>query len=330
MKRSWLLAGTVVAVLAAAAGVLFFHSRSPAARAKVLPLPLPAISVTAEVTLAGTIRPAQVMNVPVPVEGTIEQFMATTGQHVSEGEVLARIKNPRLATAQQTAQLDAEQALNHLKQLESGLIAARLEVSRSEADAMHIQLELDKTVKTFERQQLMFSEGVTPRLVYEKAEHEYNSLKAEALNLSETAKKAAERVSSITAELDPARKALAQKTSDFEDAQAATAVGEVNSPADGVVIARRGKLGERVTPAMSDLFQIAGDPAILEVVARIDPEVAARIHPGQPVAIQIASVPTPATGTVRELRSGQVFVELTNPSPEVRVGTAVQIKIKLT
>jgi multidrug resistance efflux pump len=330
MKRSWLLAGAVVAVLAAAAGGFFLRSRSPAAHAKVLPLPLPAIPVTAELTLAGTIQPAQVVNVPVPVDGTIEQFMASTGQHVSEGEVLARIKNPRLASAQQTAQLDAEQALNHLKQLESGLIAARLEVSRSEADAMRIQLELDKTEKTFERQQLMFREGVTPRLAYEKAEREYNSLKAEALNLSETAKKAGERVNSITAELDPARKELAQKTTDFEDAEAAAAVGEVNSSADGVVIARRGKMGERVTPAMSDLFQIAGDPPVLEAVARLDPEVAARVHPGQPVVIQIASVPTPATGTVRELKSGQVFVELTNPSPEVRVGIAVQIKIKLT
>jgi len=328
MKRSWLLAGAVVVVLAAAAAAFFLRSRSPAGHAKVLPLP--AIPVTTEITLAGTIQPAQVVNVPVPVDGTIEQFMAATGQHVSEGEILARIKNPRLASAQQTAQLDAEQALNHLRQLESGLIAARLEVSRSEADAMRIQLELDKTEKAFERQQLMFREGVTPRLAYEKAEREYNSLKAEALNLSETAKQAGERVNSITAELDPARKELAQKTSDFEDAQATTGVGEVNSPADGVVIARRGKMGERVTPAMSDLFQIAGDPPVLEVVARIDPELAARVHPGQPVVIQIASVPNPATGTVRELKSGQVFVELTDPFPVVRVGIAVQIKIKLT
>src|SRR5450432_871521 len=145
MKRSWLLAAAVVAVLAAAAGVFFLRPRSPAAHAKVLPLPPPpAIPVTAEITLAGIIQPAQVVNVPVPVDGTIEQFMAVTGQHVSEGEVLARIKNPRLASAQQTAQLDAEQALNHLRQLESGLIAARLEVSRSETDAVRIQLELDK------------------------------------------------------------------------------------------------------------------------------------------------------------------------------------------
>ena len=50
-----------------------------------------------EITLTGAVQAAHVVDVPVPVDGTVEQFLAEVGQHVSEGEVLARIRNPRLA-----------------------------------------------------------------------------------------------------------------------------------------------------------------------------------------------------------------------------------------
>jgi len=310
----------IMALGLAAGGFVAFH------RSRVAPQPPRAVPVApAEITLTGSIQPAQVVNIPVPVDGTVEQFMADVGQHVSEGEVLARIRNPKRAAAQQMAKLDAEQAQNRLSQLESALLAARLEVSRSEADAMRIKSDLNQAEKTFERQKTMFQEGVTPRLAYEKAEHEYNSLQAAAQNLAATAKSAADRVDSTTKELEPARKALAQKTSDLEDAEAETAVGEVNSPSDGVVIARRGHPGQPVTPAMSDLFQIAVDPQVLQVVANT----VAGIQPGQTVAIQIAGVPTPTMGTVREVKSSQVFIDIKDPSPAITRGMTVQAKIKI-
>jgi multidrug resistance efflux pump len=317
-----------VAGLAFAAGAFYWYRRPPAGHVQAAPA-LPTAVPVAEIVLTGIIQPAQVVNVPVPLDGTIDQFMAGAGQHVSEGEVLARIKNPKLAAAQQAAQLDAEQAQNHLRQLEAALIAARLEVSRSEADAIRVKLELDKAEKIFERQQTMFREGVTPRLTFEKAGQEYSSVKAESQKLVETARKAAERVDSTTRELDPARKALAQKTNELEDAQAEAAMGEVNSPADGVVIARRGKPGVPVTRATSDLFQIAVDPGVLEIVASIEPQAAARVHPGQAVAIQIAGMPSPTTNTVRAVKSGQIFIDLMNPSSEIKPGMTARIKIKL-
>jgi len=151
-------------------------------------------------------------------------------------------------------------------------------------------------------------------------------LKAAAQNLAEIAKNAADRVDSNTKELEPARKVLAQKTSELEDAGAEAAVGEVNSPTDGVVIARRGRLGQPVTPALTDLFQIAVDPLVLEAVANVEPQ--ARIQPGQAAALLIAGAGNPMTGTVREMKSGQVFIDIQNPSPLVQRGMAVQIKIK--
>jgi HlyD family secretion protein len=327
MRGRWVLATAVMLTLAAVG--FFVARRSQAAHAKAVPVLLPIVPAPSEITLNGTIEAGQVVNVPVPVDGTIEQFMADAGQHVSEGEVLARIGNPRLVAAQQMAKLDAEQAQNRLSQLESALIAARLEVSRSEADAIRVKSQLGQAEKTFERQETMFREGVTPRLAYEKAEQEYNSLKTEAQNLAETAKKAADRVDSTTKELEPARKALAQKTSEFEDAEAETAVGDVDSPADGVIIRRRGQVGRPVAPAMSDMFEIAVDPQALQVVAAIQPPAALRIQPRQTVELQIASVPSLVPGIVRLVKSGQIIIDITNAPPAVTRGMTVQIKITL-
>ena len=323
MRRRWMLAMGGAALLGCAGGFLALR-RSETAPAKAAATSPPAAQKAPEITLTGVIQAARAADVPVPLDGTVEQFMADVGQHVSEGEVLARIRNPRLAAAQEMAKLEVEQAQNRLNQLESALIAARLEVSRSEADAIRVKLALDQAEKVFARQRTMFQEGVTPRLSYEKAEQDYQVMKAQAQNLAATAANAADRVDSATKELDPARKALAQKTSELQDAEAAAAVGEVNSLTDGVVIARRGRLGEKVTTAISDLFRIAGDPQVLEAVANTN----ARIQPGQKVIIVFANTQS-RTGAIREAKSGQVFIDIANPALEVRAGMAVQIRIQL-
>jgi HlyD family secretion protein len=325
MLGRWKLAiAAGVALVCGVGGFLVSH-RSPSTHAKAAPASPPAVPRASEITLTGTVQATHVVDVPVPVDGTVEQFLAEVGQHVSEGEVLARIKNPRLAAAQQLAKLNAEQAQNRLNQLESELIAARLEVSRADADATRVKLALDQSEKTFERQQMMFRAGVAPRLAYEKAEQEYKGWKAEAQKLADTARKAADRVDSTTKELEPARKAIAQKTSELEDAEAELAAGEVNALADGVVIARRGKVGQPVATAISDLFRIASDPQILEVVANSS----GRIQPGQSAAIQFPNVASPITGTVREVKSGQVFLDLANPPPAIAPGMTAQVKIQL-
>jgi HlyD family secretion protein len=328
MLGRWKLAIAAGVVLVCGVGGFLVFRRSPSTHAKVAPASLPAAPKASEITLTGTVQAAHVVDVPVPVDGTVEQFLAEVGQRVSEGEVLARIKNPRLGAAQQLAKLNAEQAQNRLNQLESDLIAARLEVSRSEADATRVKMALDQSEKTFERQQTMFREGVAPRLAYEKAEQEYKGWQAEAQKLAETARSAADRVESTTKDIEPARKAIAQRTNELEDAEAEMAAGEVNALADGVVIARRGKVGQPVTTAISDLFRIAADPQVLQVVVAAA-STAARIQPGQSATIELGRGVSPLAGTVREVKSGQVFLDIANPPPAVAPGMSVQVKIRL-
>jgi multidrug resistance efflux pump len=289
-----------------------------------------AAPATSEITVSGQVQAANVVNVQAPVDGTIEELMADVGDVVIDGKLLARIKNPKLASTEAVAQSEAERARSRITELESALIAARLEVSRSEADQARVKTELERSEKEFQKQQLMFRQGITARLVYEKSQQDYNTFKAESEKLAEAAKNAVNRVSSLTDELQTARKDLDQQKAAVDEARAESGAGEIRSPAEGIIVARCCQVGEPVTAGSTNLFQIAGDLTALQVAASADPSAMERIHPGQTAAVEIPSVPATIAGKVREVRPEQVIIEFSSPSQAVRPGMTARVKIKLS
>jgi HlyD family secretion protein len=328
MDRKWLLAAAAVATVILASA-LFLNRKSQAPKPKPS-LPPPVVAAPPpEISIPGKIEATKVIKVPVPEDGVIEQLVADVDDDVVVGDVLARIGNPRIAAAQHTSEEVAGHALDHVAELEAAIIGAELEASRSDADATRAKIEFERAEKNYEREKMLMSEGITPRLVYEKAEQEYNTLKAQIQDRTEAAKKAAERVLALKAELETARNAAEQRATDIDKAQSSTMAGEVRSPAEGVVIARHGQQGERVTRATKDFFQIAVNLTALQVVATAQPQQLQRAHAGQTVAIEIADTPGSTTGKIREIKAGQVYVDFTSPSLYIRPGMNAQVKIKV-
>jgi multidrug resistance efflux pump len=323
-------------MLSTVAVAAWFLTRSKPPAASTHSARTPAVSPPApaptavEITVSGQVQAANVVNVPAPVDGTIDELMANVGDVVIEGKLLARIKNPKLATAETEAQSDVERQRNRIGTLESAVIAARLEVSRTEADQTRVKQELEKADKEYQRQESMFRQGITPRVVYERAQQEYNAYKADSEKLAEVAKDAANRVSSLTDELQTARADLDQKKGAVDQAHAESGSGEVRSPAEGIVVARCCQVGESVTGASTNLFQIAGDLTQLQVAAFADAATIEKIHPGQMAAIEIPSVSGTIEGKVREVKPDQVIIEFSRPNQSVRPGMTARAKIKLS
>jgi multidrug resistance efflux pump len=323
-------------VLASTVASALFLTRSKPPVVLTQPAPAPSAAVLApsppapEITVSGQVQAANVVNVPATVDGTIEELMAEVGDVVIEGKLLARIKNPKLESAETAAQSGAEREGNRIGMLESALIAARLEVSRSEADQTRVKLELEKAEKEYQRQDSMFRQGITPRVVYERAQEEFNAYKADSERLAEVVKDAKNRVSSLTDELQTARQDLEQKKAAVDEARAESGAGDVLSPEEGIVVARCCQVGESVTAASANLFQIAGDLTALQVAASADAATMERIHPGQAAVIEILSLPATIEGKVREVKPEQVIIEFTSPSQAVRPGMTAQVKIKLS
>ncbi len=327
VQKLWLAGGTVALVLILLAGGIWLRrSRTPAS-----PSPAPAVSAPpAELAATGIVRAQQVVPVPIPVEGVIQNLFADVGAEVYEGELLAEIRSSALEAAREALQSELDRARSQAETLQSRLIAARLEAARARGDAHRARSDMERAEKAYLRQQLLFREGATPRLAFEKAEREFETARSTFASLDEIARSAEEQAAALQKSLDEVRKLVSDKTAELEETTAHITEGEVRAPVAGVVVARRGQSGETVRPELGDLFQIAVNLSQLEVAVDLPPPDRERIRPGQEAVIQVAEMAGEAlSGTVREIRDDRVIVEFVNPNPAVKPGITAQVRIKL-
>ena len=200
--------------------------------------------------------------------------------------------------------------------IEGSIIAARLDAARAQGEALRAKNELDRAEKNYNRQVLLYKEDATPRLIYEKSERDYKQAQADADNLTAVSKNATDRVDSLNQDLDTTKKLLEQKNQDLEAARLDVASGEVQAPADGLVIMRKGVPGEPITKAVRDFFQIAINLAALQAVVEADPTVLPRIKEGQKAAIRVGEFPENIAGVVREIKGSTVLVDFASPAQE--------------
>lgn len=332
MRGKWILFAGVTILLAVAAGALSvyrqsFTRRPPAAQP---PPEQPSTANLNEVSITGIVQPQRVTIVPVPIEGVIEQYAVEVGEDVVEGQFLAHIANIKLDSAVESANRELETAKERVVRLESAITAARLEASRARADASRVKSDFERLEKLYQRQLLLIREGATPRLTFEKAEKEFKEAK-EDLELKDTlAKSAEERLEAMSRDLDTAKNRLTEREEALDNAKEDVSAGDVKSPADGIVLSRRGTTGDEVNRTMEDLFRIAVNTSQLEITIQPEPALLPRIRPGQAAAIHIAEVPgEPVPAVVREIQEGRVTVDFTSPTPAIRPGMSAQVLIKL-
>jgi len=328
VKGTWLLAAGIVVLGSVGAGVWQYWRRTqapkaPQAQAAAAPAP------TGDLSLPGKVVARTVTLVGAPVEGTLEDVQVEDGQDVAEGQLLARIRNAPLAASEEEAKDELDRAQTRVSNLEAALIAARLEASRAEADALRSRSEFDRNSRVYQREQMLFREGATARNKFEKAEREYTASKAESATLGEAAQAAAARVTETARRLDEAKKTLLDKTDEMEKVKNDLLSAEVHAPVTGLIVGIRAKAGEEITRDMRDLFQIVEDVSQLNVVTPADPPVLKRLQPGMDVAVLIAELGEPVAGKVSEVRDGEFVVEFTNPDPFLKPGVTAQIQVKL-
>jgi macrolide-specific efflux system membrane fusion protein len=330
VRGKWLLFAGVVILGAIAAGALSVLWKRPLRQqpaAAATPSPPPH---GAEVSLGGRIEARHLVAVPAPIEGVIEEFFVEVGQEVFEGQLLARIQNESLESARDLANLEFERVQTRVNNMESALLTARLEASRATADASRSRTEYERLQKLEERQSLLHREGATPRLVYERVQKEFAQAQAEYEALAARAKVADEKAASLVKDLEVARKILEEKTAEAESAKSDLEAAEVHSPADGLLIARKGDAGLEVNRTIEDLFRIAVDLGMLQVVLEPEPPVLARLRPDLPVLIFVAEAGSASMpGSIVSVDNGKAVVEFAAPDPAVKPGLTAQVLIRL-
>lgn len=331
MRGKWLLLSATLILIAVAVGALsLLRRQSGQAPPRKTAAAAPPAFTGAEASLRGRIQARKIVNVPVPVDGAVESFLADVGQSVYEGQLLAQIANTALESERDAALTELQRAQARVSSLESRLIAARLDSSRARADASRARNDADKSEKTYLRQQLLFREGAAARVSFEKSQQQFENDKTEFEHLDEMARLSEQNVDAQIRELDEAKRSQSEKSRQYEEVGDAIASAQVVSPVDGLIVGRRGQAGQDVTIEMEDLFQIAVDLSELDAVLEPEPQVLQRIRPGQEAVVQVAELLSSIPGRVREIKQSRVFVEFTSPDPAVKPGMTVQVRIKLT
>ena len=330
MRGKWISVSVGFMLFGLAVGIVVWRAR----RHPVAP---PAAATAAaiaaarnEVTLQGKIRPRHVTGVGASAPGFIEAFLVEPGQDVYQGQVLARIGAQGLESAREAAQTAVDRAQEQASQTEAAVTAARMELSRAEADAERSRMAMERAERTSARQQTLFREGATPRLVYEKALHEYEAALKDYELIDATVRTGREHIQSGMEEATAARKIVADKMRLLDEAQGNLSAAEVRSPVDGYVVSRKGEVGGSAGEAGDELFQIATDLYAMEVALEPKAELLKRIVPGQPALVLVLDLQSVAmTGVVREIKDNRVIVEFDSTLAAIKPGMLADVRFKL-
>jgi len=278
-----------------------------------------------EITLTVRLQARTTEIVDAPVAGILDAWFVEEGQEVYEDQLLGRIRNADLENAVQQAQSALDRAEVRIAQLDAQAVNARLEASRTTADEIRIRNELDRIEKIYQRYRNLMDAGAIARLTFEKTQTDYDAAKTEAENRERSAREAQDKAASLQRDSEEAKRALAEQTAALTKAKDAVAVGDLHSPADGVVLARSAHQGDQVEESAKGLLTIATELTELAVSLTPDPAVLARVHPGQHAFVRIDEAES--AGEVKDIRGAEVIVEFTSEKPITKLGTAAQVRI---
>jgi multidrug resistance efflux pump len=328
MKSLWSSVALGVVIAAALIGVLVWR-RQPARAsahkngAAVQP------GLANEITLQGKIRPQHTIGVAANVPGFIETFLVEPGQDVYQGQVLARVGSQGLESTREAASAALEHAQEQVTRAENGLAQARMEGSRSDAEAQRAQMVLERLQKAYARQKTLYAEGATPRLVFEKAEADYNAAQKEYDIVSNAVRTGREHIQAAQNDVTAARKMVETKQQELNAAQADLAAAEVRSPVDGYVVSRKGEVGKPADEFGEDFFRIATDLYALEVELEPKDEDLKRIIPGMPALVLILDLQSNAMeGRVKEIKDKKAIVEFGSGNPAIRPGMIADVRLR--
>jgi multidrug resistance efflux pump len=328
MRGKWILFAGVVVLGAAGAGAYVWHRKQsqPPPVANV-PAELPAGT---EISLEGEIRPVERISIDAPVSGVLEEFAVAPGDEVSEGQVIGRIANDAIREDEVEARLELERAEARARAVEAELTAVRLEESRLAAEASRARGELARVEKIYQRQSVLIREGATPRLVFQRAEEDYQQALKERDRVEALLAAAQERMRAVAAEFENARRNVSDKQALLEEARSRTESCNLVAPADGIVVRIRKSAGETVEQGFQGLVEIAADWSELELVADAPEPYAKRLAPGDEARIVLAELPQGALAAqVKSVDKQQVVIAFTSPSSLVRPGMTAIAQLKL-
>ena len=249
------------------------------------------------------------------------------GQPVVEGELLAHIESSGIDMERENALADLETAKSRVQGLEREMNQQRLRTLRARAAAGRVRDQALSLRKAYDHQQVLVSEGATPRMRFEESRQEYERAQASSDSLQSAAQEADERLLELSRDLDSARKLLDMKSSDLDNLREQAGAGQVLSPVTGTVTEVRVRDGDTVDPSMPPMIQIGTDLKELQVNVALMSSQAAQLKPGVPALIEVAeNASEPLDGVVKVVNTTNVIVVFATSNSAIRPGLSALVR----
>ena len=271
-------------------------------------------SIVKTVSASGTLQALVTVDVGSQVNGQVQQVLVDFDDHVSQGQVLARI--------------DPQTFQSRLDSSRAEAASAQQAVASAEANLQQTVANARVTEEDYNRTRSLFQKGYVAEQALQKAEAQLESARAS--------------IKVQQASIAQARARLQQTNASVRTSNIDLGRTVIVSPINGVVVDRKVDPGQTVVSSMSaqTLFKIAQDLSKLQLKILVDEADIGSVTVGQPVSFTVDAFPDARfRGTVTQVRKQPetqnnvvayvVIAEAANPDGRLLPGMTANAQITL-
>jgi HlyD family secretion protein len=271
-------------------------------------------TLTDSISLKGTLKPIQVVNVTSPFGGMIGQKYFEYGQAVTKGKLLLKLDRADTEVKYReakTAYIEAQEKVKELKNWSNSN-----EIAKAQQSVTRSKLALDGYNKTLQETERLFKKEIVPATEYASAKQQYTTARMDyesSLRDLEAVKAKGEGQYQHIAKLklDNAR----QKLQDLENQLRHS---DIIAPVSGTVLMpemagekdAKGKVADRgVTFSQGDILLAIGNTEGLSITAQVDELEVLKIKKDQEAQVSIEAFGETIQGKVTHISSQAVKAE---------------------
>ena len=355
MKTKWKVILTLVAVVAAGAGV---YASTVYSKRGVVTVQTGAVvrqDLTAQVTASGEIKPKNYINIGANAMGNITELLVKEGDRVHKGQLLAKIEN-----TQPTADVDSQKANLASAEADSaaseaGLKASDDNITMLQAALTESQADLERMKQDSDRAEQLFNEKLGAKQDFDSKHAMYEAQKAAVAQAQARLVQARTQREQTAAQLTSSQRRIAVVRAGLVRYSDVLDKYDSRAPLDGVVTNLSVRAGESVVPGLqnqtgTNIMTIA-DMSVITAEVKVDETDIVNVKVGQVAEITIDAIPNKTfTGHVTEIgdtailrstgvaasqsaissqeaKDFKVVIAMDNPPDEVRPGLSCTAKI---
>lgn len=355
MKRKWKIWLGILVVLLIVGGAFANYRMKQGTVVTVQTAKIMRQDLAAVVTASGEIKPRNYINIGANVQGILTAILVKEGDHVSKGQVVAKIEAVQAVAdvnaqkaAVSSALADSSASEASLKAMDDAILNAQATLDRTKADLERVRLNWERSSK-------LFQDKLIARQDFEQKKAEFDSGGATVREAETRLEQMKAQRAQGAAQLSATQRRVTQQQANLARVDDMLAKHDATAPINGVVTNLPVRTGETVVPgvqnsAASTIMTIA-DMSVITAEVKVDETDIVNVKLGQVADITIDAIPgrtfkghvieigntaiLRSTGLAasqsavssQEAKDFKVVVGLDNPPDEIRPGLSCTSKI---